>query len=269
MVPRSGLHLGKQRRGVVARILVAVNDFGFSWHMAKDDFDVPKLAAYLHLTPQQVTRLADRGKLPGRKVGGQWRFAQADIHHWLEQKIGVSDEEQLVEMEGVLERADRTADREPVSISDLLPLEAISIPLPARTRGSVIQKMVELASRTGYVMDKARMLEAVRTREELHPTALDNGIALMHPRRPMPSILARPLLAMGRTPQGIPFGGHAGALTDVFFLICSTADRVHLRVLARLSRLIADPRFLPELRSLTDAVAVRRLVRDAEARLSE
>ena len=57
--------------------------------MADDDFDVQRLATYLHLTPDQVARLADRGKLPGRKVQGQWRFAQADVHHWLEQRIGL------------------------------------------------------------------------------------------------------------------------------------------------------------------------------------
>ncbi len=57
--------------------------------MAEDDFDVENLASYLHLESAQVARLADRGKLPGRKVQGQWRFAQADIHHWLEGRIGV------------------------------------------------------------------------------------------------------------------------------------------------------------------------------------
>ena len=42
--------------------------------MARQDFDIDELAKYLHLTPPQVSRMADRGKLPGRKVGGQWRF---------------------------------------------------------------------------------------------------------------------------------------------------------------------------------------------------
>ena len=51
--------------------------------MPNNDFDIDSLAAYLHLSPQQVMRMADRGKLPGRKLGGQWRFAEAEIHHWL------------------------------------------------------------------------------------------------------------------------------------------------------------------------------------------
>ena len=56
--------------------------------MGPNDFDIDSLATYLHLTPAKVTRMADRGKLPGRKVGGQWRFSEAEIHHWLEQRIG-------------------------------------------------------------------------------------------------------------------------------------------------------------------------------------
>ena len=65
-------------------------------------------------------------------------------------------------------------------------------------------------------------------------------MALLHPRRPQPNILAQPFLAFGRTHRGIPFGDRRGRLTDVFFLILSTDDRVHLRTLARLSRLIGD-----------------------------
>ena len=99
------------------------------------------------------------------------------------------------------------------------------------------------------------MAEAVRSREQLHSTALDNGVALMHPRRPLTSILAEPVIALGISPQGIPFGGR-GQLTDIFFLICSTDDRGHLRTLARLSRLIGSDELLDALRQAPSAAAV-------------
>jgi len=67
--------------------------------MAYEDFDIDSLAKYLHITPAQVTKLADRGNLPGRKVGGQWVFSQHEIHHWLEDRIGASDDVELVEVE--------------------------------------------------------------------------------------------------------------------------------------------------------------------------
>jgi PTS system nitrogen regulatory IIA component len=230
----------------------------------KEDFDIDSLAAYLHLTPQQVMRLADRGKAPGRKVGGEWRFSQAEIHHWLEDRIGASDEGELVEMETVLERSHAVVDS--VSISELLHREAIAIPLQARTRNSVITAMTNLAAVSGLLWDPEKMAEAVAERERLHPTALDNGVALLHPRRPMATILAEPILALGRTSSGIPFGG--GSLTDIFFLICSTDDRVHLRVLARLSRLVADAEMLEAIREAADAGEAWQAVADAEERLT-
>jgi nitrogen PTS system EIIA component len=129
--------------------------------------------------------------------------------------------------------------------------------------------MVELAAKTGYLWDPAEMAEAVEARENLHPTALDNGVALLHPRRPLPQILEEPLLALGRTVQGIPFGGEGGQLTDIFFLICSVDVSQHLRTLARLSRLISTEGFLPAIRSAADATDVLRAVEQFEQPLDQ
>ncbi len=235
--------------------------------MQERDFDIDALAGYLHLTPAQIARLADRGKLPGRKVGGQWRFSQADVHHWLEDRIGLSDDDELAQVEDVLERTASITDDVPLSISGLLHVDAIAIPLLAKTRGSVIRDMAQLAARTGLLWDAESMAEAVQARESLHPTALENGVALLHPRRPLASILSEPLLALGRTSGGIPFGGPRGNLTDIFFLICSTDDRGHLRTLARLSRLVADESLLAAIRDAADAQAAHDAIRQHEANL--
>jgi PTS system nitrogen regulatory IIA component len=235
--------------------------------MPDKDFDLESLATYLHLTPAQVTRLADRGKLPGRKIQGQWRFAQAEIHHWLENRIGLSDEIELQEVESLLRpRADNR--ESPRAIADMLPLAAIEIPLLAKTRNSVISSMTEVAARTGLLWDPQKMAEAVRAREDMHPTALEIGVALMHPRRPMTSILGEAFITFGRTQNAIPFGGRSGMLTDLFFLICSTDDRGHLQTLARLSRIIGEPELLSALRAATDAKEVHGAILAAEKKLT-
>jgi nitrogen PTS system EIIA component len=231
--------------------------------MAQDDFDIDRLAAYLHMMPAALVKLAERGKLPGRRVGGEWRFSAPEIHHWLEDRIGLSDDEALVQVEGALDRAAGTAADDEISIAELLRLEAIETPLDARTRGSVIVKMTELAARTHLLWEPEKVADAVRAREEMHSTALDNGVALLHPRRPMPAVLAEAVLALGITPGGIPFGT-GGSLTDIFFLICSTSDHEHLRILARLSRVINDQDFLAAMRAANDATTLHRLVRDRE-----
>jgi PTS system nitrogen regulatory IIA component len=234
--------------------------------MVDGDFSVESLAAYLHLRPEQVQRLADRGRLPGRRVGGQWRFSPAEIHRWLEDRIGVSEEAELARVEEAMQPT--RAELEPaLTASELLLPEAIQIPLAAKTRNSVIHEMCQVAARTGLLWDAEAMAAVVLAREEMHPTALDVGVALLHPRRPMPHLLAQAMLALGRCERGVPFGGSRGVLTDVFFLILSTDDRGHLRILARLSRMLSQPEFLEELRAAVDAEAALAAVRAAEARL--
>lgn len=235
--------------------------------MADEDFDFANLAAYLHLEASQVERLVERGKIPGRKVGGRWRFSRAEIHHWLEERIGVSDDDELVQMESVLRRFDDSTSGNDVVISELLSTDAIGVPLSARTRASVISKMTQLAADTGLLWDPEKMAEAVKAREAMQPTALDIGVALLHPRRPMPSILGEPLLALGVTQSGIPFGGSRGMLTDVFFLICSMDDQNHLRILARLSRLISVPEFLSDLRGAESPGAAYEIIAEHEGTL--
>jgi PTS system nitrogen regulatory IIA component len=233
--------------------------------MAQDDFDIDRLAAYLHMMPGVVQKLAERGKLPGRRVGGEWRFSTAEIHHWLEDRIGLSGEEELTQVEGALERATPDGEAE-ILIASLLPADAIQIPLDARTRNSVIEQMTELAAGTGLLWDAQKMADAVRAREEMHSTALDNGVALLHSRRPMSSIMSEAVLALGVAARGIPFGS-GGSLTDVFFLVCSTSDHEHLRILARLSRLINGVDFLGALREAGGPAEAMRLIREREAEI--
>ena len=101
--------------------------------MSHEDFTIDSLAAYLHVLPAQIEKLAQRGNLPGRKIGGHWRFSQAEVHHWMEDRMGLLDEGELVQVEGALERAGGST-MEIHSVADQLPREAIAIPLQARTR---------------------------------------------------------------------------------------------------------------------------------------
>lgn len=235
--------------------------------MANEDFDIMSLAAYLHLTPDQVRKMADRNRLPGRRVGGQWRFSQAEIHQWFEDKIGLSDQQELTEVERVLRQNRGRELQESFHIPDLLNINNIYIPFLARTKSSVIQKICDQTAETGQLWEPAKMAEALVAREELHPTALENGVALLHPRRPMPNIMGEPFLALGVTSSGIPFGGPRGCLTDVFFLIGSTDESVHLRLLARLSRLLQHLEFLTDLRACAAPADAWQLIHDCDEAL--
>lgn len=42
-----------------------------------------EVAHYLQVSVSTIYKLAQLGELPGRKVGGRWRFARRSVEEWL------------------------------------------------------------------------------------------------------------------------------------------------------------------------------------------
>jgi excisionase family DNA binding protein len=51
---------------------------------------VAEVAAFLRLAESTVYKLAQDGELPGRKIGGTWRFSRKGLEDWLVQPAGGS-----------------------------------------------------------------------------------------------------------------------------------------------------------------------------------
>jgi excisionase family DNA binding protein len=49
-------------------------------------FTVQELASYLRMQPVTIYKHAKAGKLPGFKVGANWRFKKATIDQWIAQQ---------------------------------------------------------------------------------------------------------------------------------------------------------------------------------------
>jgi PTS system nitrogen regulatory IIA component len=233
--------------------------------MSHESMDLDQLAFYLQRDVREVTKLASRGHLPGRKVGGEWRFARAEINHWIETQISDYTEQQLA----ALERAGSSQEDQEPLIATLLSEATTAVPLVAGTRGSVLRELVSLAENSWQVYDPEAILEAIRQREEMASTALENGVALPHPHRPLAAALGESLIAYGRTASGIPFGEPGGGLTDIYFLVCCRDDRTHLQVLARLTRLLLRPDFVTELRAQETPADTWQLIAATERELLE
>lgn len=213
--------------------------------MGNDTMDLNQLASFLGRDARELGKLALRGNLPGRKIAGEWRFAPAEIHHWLEQEMPLFSDRDL----RALDPACPTLGVTPV-LSSLLPVECIDLALPARTRKSVLRELVGIGDRAGRIWDPSTILSAVEAREEMGSTAQPDGYAVPHPRRRLENTLSDSFIALGRTSSGIPFGEKSGGLTDLFFLVCSTNDCEHVRILARLARVLRTPGFLNQLREV-------------------
>src|SRR5437868_5615376 len=156
--------------------------------MGNETLDLGQLASLLRRDQRELSKLADRGHLPGRKVGGDWRFARAEIQQWLEAEMRGFDEEQLKNLE-----ESTPAISEPL-LTTLLAPDSVEVPLQARTSPSVIRAMVRLAEQSWQVYDPDALLKAIQAREEIGSTAQESGVAILHPRHPLPAALGEPVL---------------------------------------------------------------------------
>ena len=56
----------------------------------KQVFTAEEAARYLRLHVKSVYRLLREGKVPGRKVGGGWRFHRDGLERWLRKENPIS-----------------------------------------------------------------------------------------------------------------------------------------------------------------------------------
>ena len=230
--------------------------------MSREFMTIDELMSQLGRERREVERMVSRGHIPGRRVSGEWRFNRNEITQWLETEIRVFDDQDLARVE----KTQQSLDLDPRSpISQLISPETVQVPLDAGTKPSTLQALVEVAGRTWQIMEPAAVLEAVKQRENVMSTGFDNGIAIPHPRNPLPDVLSDSVVAFGRTASGIPFGAPKRVLTDMFFLVLARDSKTHLQILARLGRLMQLPDFVNNLRAAETSAAAYDLICAADA----
>jgi len=225
-----------------------------------------ELAQMLGADARRLERMAQRGEIPCHKVGAQFRFNRAEVTDWLQRNMGTMNSSHLAEVDAGI-TADRQTQKDEAIITPLLRIEAITAELGAHTRTSATRELVALAQKTGLVYDGKALLEAILQREELCPTAMEGGIAIPHPRHPMPYAIAEPILVVARTSQGIIFGGVDGLLTNLFFLTASQDDRHHVHVLARLCRMLHDGSLINQIGDAKTAEEMMELMKQQELKI--
>jgi PTS system nitrogen regulatory IIA component len=223
-----------------------------------------ELATQLGRDKRELEKFVNRGRIPGHRVEGVWRFHPAEIRMWLEQEMRGFNTAELAVVEE-LQRSAQTPEGSPLAA--VLQAETVQVPLEARTRRSVLESLVEVAGRTWQVWEPALLLTAIHEREEVMSTGFESGVAIPHPRNPLASALGTSIVAYGRTFSGIPFGAPKRSLTDIFFLVLCRDSKTHLSVLARLGRLLQAPGFLDDLRNANDSPSSYSVICAADAKL--
>lgn len=151
-----------------------------------------------------------------------------------------------------------------MNIASYIKPENIILEMSAEKKTEAIRELVENLVATGRLEDPDELIEAVTAREELCTTGLENGVAIPHPRHGQPHLLDGLAIVCGRKAQGLSFESMDGKPTRLLFLLCAESDTVHLRALARLSRLVKNPQLRKELLEVDNAAGFVELIKTAE-----
>jgi mannitol/fructose-specific phosphotransferase system IIA component (Ntr-type) len=153
-------------------------------------------------------------------------------------------------------------------LSELLTRATINLDLKSADRDSVLDELVNQIPQLAKLPEaRQTLLRALREREQLHSTGIGDGIALPHSRNALVGLVDQPILVFGRHKQGIPYEAIDGIPARLFFLLIAPTVTQHLAILARLGRLLRDPKLRKNLLSVDSAEKVLTLIREGEAKL--
>jgi nitrogen PTS system EIIA component len=108
-------------------------------------------------------------------------------------------------------------------------------------------------------------VEVLREREKLGSTGIGEGVAIPHGKH---AGLTQLLAAFGVSREGVDFEAIDGKPTHLFFALVAPENSagVHLKALARISRLFKNPRFRAAILEAGSAADIHALIVQEDAR---
>jgi PTS system nitrogen regulatory IIA component len=226
----------------------------------EDILTLEEVSRYLKLSQKTVLRMVHSGKIPCAKVGGQWRFVRAVIDDWLLAKMKVVPKNDLVRL--------IEADAGAVLLSRLLRPELIELNIRPGSKHAVLGQLVRPLVAAGIVKDERSFLLRLLHREQMASTAVGKSVAIPHIRNPRENPEGGPALCVGICPEGTDFHAVDGKKTNLFFLLYTDSEIVHLRIMGRITRLLRDEQTVSGLVSARDKEQVMRIILQGEDNFS-
>ncbi len=140
-------------------------------------------------------------------------------------------------------------------LTDILRPEMVWPQLSASTKPEVIRELARHMAANDTTLDETSIGEILMERERLGSTGIRDGIAIPHGKVPG---LNRIIIACGRSEKGIDFDAHDKKPTHLFFVLLApeSAAGQHLKVLAKLSRILNDANFREKLMTSKNAAEI-------------
>jgi fructose-specific phosphotransferase system IIA component len=142
-----------------------------------------------------------------------------------------------------------------MKLSDLFGIEYVVTGLPPTGKAQLLEAIVRDLDAKGKIKDVDGVINDVIEREKVMSTGIGNGVAIPHAYTDGVKAL---VAGFYRSSEGIDFEALDSQKVDLFFIILGPKEsrRDHIKVLAKISRLLNHKDFREDLRKAPDAKAV-------------
>ncbi|MFZ1321084.1 MAG: PTS sugar transporter subunit IIA [Ignavibacteria bacterium] len=150
-----------------------------------------------------------------------------------------------------------------MNISEILDEKVIRVDLECKDKDEAINKMIELASHSGLMIDKEKVRQCVFQREELVSTGVGKGFAIPHGKTDeIKDIVA----AFAVLKDPIDFDSIDLEPVRFIFLIVGKESllNAHIKLLSRISRLMNKDEFRDKLEEAKSDEEVLKLFKEEE-----
>jgi nitrogen PTS system EIIA component len=150
-------------------------------------------------------------------------------------------------------------------ITDILSPEMVLPELEGKTKPEVLRELAQCLANKYREIAVDDLTAVLAEREKLGSTAIGDGIAIPHGKLKGVSNIVG---AFGRHCGGVDFESLDGKPTYLFFLLVAPEDstNLHLKALARVSRLLRDAAFRERLVKASDAAEIFQLIKEEDSR---
>jgi len=152
-----------------------------------------------------------------------------------------------------------------MKIVDFVRPQLVVPELIAGLKPAIIEELARHLAAHVPELDETTLARALTERENLASTAIDQGVAIPHAKlKSIPQLVA----CVGRKQAGVDFESMDGRPTHLFFVLVAPENStgVHLKALARISRLFRDPQFRQRLMDAPDAAALYQTIVDEDSK---
>jgi nitrogen PTS system EIIA component len=150
-------------------------------------------------------------------------------------------------------------------IAEFLREDLVFTDLAATDKAGVLGELVAGLARAYPNLSAQKLQDTLLEREKLGSTGIGEGVAIPHGKLPgLPGLLA----AFARKRTGVDFAAIDGKPTYLFFLLFAPDNSagLHLKALARISRLFKQPQFRQAIMNAEDGAAIFRLIAEEDAK---